>query len=85
MSKNITRINQQIRPNWEMIISLAVIMITTLGTTIPLYIQSTNQIESARQDMKSFNQTIREDMKQFHEEMKHIHGRVCSIEERNQK
>lgn len=62
---------QQNRPNWEMIISLAIIMITTLGTTIPLHIQTNNQIDAIHQEIIA-----------IHQEMKDFHGRLCIIEER---
>ena len=62
------------RMNVEMVISLVIIMVTTLGTTIPLYIQSSNQI-----------QAIREDISAIHAEMKDFHGRLCAIEEKNKK
>ncbi len=62
------------KTNWEMVISLALIMLTTLGTTIPLYVQSSNQISA-----------IHEEITAIHQEMKDFHGRLCAIEERNKK
>jgi|GEM_PF-1068801 hypothetical protein len=56
------------------VISLALIMLTTLGTTIPLYIQSTNQIAAIHTEITA-----------IHQEMKDFHGRLCAIEERNKK
>ena len=47
--------NVQPKANWEMIISLAIIMITTLGTTIPLYILSSNQIAAIQADVRDFH------------------------------
>jgi hypothetical protein len=47
--------NYQARTNWEMVISLVLIMLTTLGTTIPLYLQSSHQIEAIHQEMKDFH------------------------------
>jgi hypothetical protein len=43
------------RLNVEMIIALTIVMITILGSTIPLYIHSSNQIEAIRQDVKDFH------------------------------
>jgi len=60
------------RTNMEVIISIVIIMDTTLGTTIPLYIQSNNQIEAIRVDISA-----------IHQEIKDFHGRLCTIEERN--
>lgn len=58
--------------NNQVIISLVIIMVTTLGSTIPLYIHSSNLIDA-----------VREDVKAIHEEMKQFHGKMCVIESRN--
>lgn len=47
--------NIQPRANWEMVISLVLIMLTTLGTTIPLYLQSTHQIEAIQAEIRDFH------------------------------
>jgi hypothetical protein len=47
--------NFQVKTNWELIISVAVIMLTVLGTTVPFHIQSTNQINAIHQEMKDFH------------------------------
>lgn len=62
---------QTSRMNTEMIISLVVIMVTTLGSTIPLYLYTANQTSSQIQAIQA--------------EMKDFHGRLCAIEERNKK
>lgn len=54
MSKNYHN-NYQARTNWEMVASLVLIMLTTLGTTIPLYIQSTHQIEAIQAEIRDFH------------------------------
>lgn len=66
------------RMNLELIASLAIIMVTTLGSTIPLYLHTSSQ-------MQSFHKEIREDIHAIYEEMKDFHGRLCAIEERNKK
>lgn len=49
--------SQQIekRFNLELIISLVIVMATILGTTIPLYIHTSAQIEAIHQEMKDFH------------------------------
>lgn len=67
------------RISLDMIISLALIMVTTLGTTIPLYIHSNHitetHLEAIRQDAKEFRELWAQESKEFH-------GRLVSIEER---
>ena len=64
--------------SWELIISLAVIMVTTLGTTITLYIHSESTSNDRHKETSAQIQAI-------HEEMKDFHGRLCAIEERSRK
>jgi hypothetical protein len=56
---------------WQTIIQLVVVLMTILGSTIPLYMHTDAKLEIALQG-------IREDMRDFH-------GRLCAIEERNRK
>ena len=53
-------------------------MATVIGSTVPLYIHSTNQIDALRQSTENHLIAIQEEMKDFH-------GRLCAIEERNRK
>jgi len=71
--------------NWDSIISLGVVMATIIGSTVPLYIHSTNQTENLRQSMEANARAIHEEIHAIHEEMKDFHGRLCAIEERNRK
>lgn len=64
------------KPNWEMILSLSAIMLTSLGTTITLYVHSDNAANDRHRDTCAQIQAI-------HEEMKDFHGRLCAIEQRN--
>jgi len=61
-----------------MIVSLVIIMVTTLGTTIPLYIHSESQSNERHKETSAQLRAIQEEMKDFH-------GRLCAIEERNKK
>ena len=57
------------RIQWQPLVELIVVLLTILGSTIPLYLHTDNKLEIALQG-------IREDMRDFH-------GRLCAIEERN--
>lgn len=57
------------RIQWQPLVELIVVLLTILGSTIPLYLHTDNKLEAALQG-------IREDMRDFH-------GRLCAIEERN--
>jgi len=56
---------------WQPLVELVVVLMTILGSTIPLYLHTDSKLESA--------------LKGIQEEMKDFHGRLCSIEERNRK
>lgn len=43
------------RFNLELIISLVIVMATIIGTTVPLYIHSSNQITAISIEMKDFH------------------------------
>lgn len=53
---------------WQPIVELIVVLMTILGSTIPLYMHTDNKLETALE-------AIRQDMRDFH-------GRLCAIEER---
>ncbi len=79
MSKKNRNSNPQVHKwNNELIISLAVILVTTLGTTIPLYIHSSSQAREMHKETSAQLQAIQQEIKDFH-------GRLCAIEERNKR
>lgn len=43
------------RINLELLISLTIVMVTVIGSTIPLYIHSSSQITAIQQEMKDFH------------------------------
>lgn len=47
--------NQDKRINLELIISLVIVMVTILGSTIPLYIHTSSQIQAIHEEMKDFH------------------------------
>jgi len=66
-------------------IAIFAVIATNLGTVIALYIQGDRKMELHREETNKIIQGIRDDMKQFQEEMKIIHGRMCTLEERYRK
>jgi cell division protein FtsB len=78
MSSNHRKRYQRNGFNLELIVSLLIIMATTLGTTIPMYLHSNSLMYA---NMKETNANITA----IHEEMKDFHGRLCAIEERNRR
>lgn len=60
---------------WHPLIELIVVLMTILGSTIPLYIHTDNKLEASMSKMDATLQGIREDIRDFH-------GRLCAIEER---
>ncbi len=41
--------------NIELIISLVIVMVTILGSTIPLYLHTSSQIQAIHDEMKDFH------------------------------
>lgn len=87
MNENIDQkeINQRIQ--WQPLIELIVVLMTILGSTIPLYIHTDNKLEAAitRSDKKletSLNK-IDSTLQSIKDELRDFHGRLCAIEERN--
>jgi hypothetical protein len=63
---------------WQPLVELIVVLMTILGSTIPLYLHTDSKLEASMSKMDSTLQGIREEMRDFH-------GRLCAIEERNRK
>lgn len=79
--------------NWEILVAAGSIVFTILGVVVPLFIHSDNktreQLLEARKEtteqIGAIHRTIdaiRQDGLRFQEEMKLIHGRMCTLEER---
>ena len=72
---------------WQPIIELTILLFTTLGTTITLYLHTETKQQAYIQRMDTILEGIRQDSRDFHEayrqETKDFHGRLCQIEERN--
>lgn len=61
---------------WQTTIQLVIVLLTILGSTIPLYIHTDNKFEEGRRETNAIIEAIRQDIRDFH-------GRLCAIEERN--
>lgn len=47
--------DQKKSPNLELIIALVIVMVTVIGSTVPLYIHSSNQISAIQAEIKDFH------------------------------
>ena len=45
----------EMKINLELIISLVIVMVTILGSTIPLYIHTSSQIQAIHDEIKDFH------------------------------
>lgn len=61
---------------WQPIVELIVVLMTILGSTIPLYIHTDNKLEEHRKETNQLIEAIRMDIRDFH-------GKLCAIEGRN--
>lgn len=56
---------------WQPMVEMIIVLVTILGSTIPLYMHTDSKLEHALDGIR--------------EEMRDFHIRMCSIEERNKK
>jgi hypothetical protein len=63
---------------WQPLVEMAIVLVTILGSTIPLYLHTDSKMEASSARTQAVLEGIRQDMKDFH-------GRLCAIEERNKK
>jgi len=83
---------------WQQLIEMIVVLMTILGSTIPLYMHTDSKLETSlqnmREDAKIMHAETREHVRAIQEEMKDFHTklalqdqefkmRLCSIEERS--
>lgn len=57
---------------WQQMIELIVVMMTILGSTIPLFIQTDNKLESNRQETNALIKSIQADIRDFHVRLEKI-------------
>ena len=63
---------------WQPLVELGIVLITILGSTIPLYLHMDSKIDRFQEKNQEILDAIRMDIRDFH-------GRLCSIEEKNRK
>ena len=59
-------------------VELAIVLMTILGSTIPLYLHMDSKIDRFQEKNQEIIEAIRLDIRDFH-------GKLCAIEERNKK
>ncbi len=68
------------------LLTIAGIVLANIGTTIGLFVWSSNHATSLtqahREDVRLFSQETQSILKSIADEMKDFHGRLCAIEER---
>ena len=69
------------------VLTLIGVAIANIGTTITLFIWSTNRSEENRKEASTFLDEHRKEtnriLESIHQEMKDFHGRLCAIEEKH--
>lgn len=72
---------------WQPMIELIVVLLTILGSTIPLYIHTDNKMQALQVENNRIIEAIRLDMRDFHVRLEkqdsEFKSRLCAIEERN--
>jgi hypothetical protein len=61
---------------WQPLVELGIVLITILGSTIPLYLHMDSKIDKFQEKNQEILEAIRLDIRDFH-------GRLCTIEEKN--
>jgi len=61
------------------------IILTVTGTGIAIVGSNIALISWLRSDMKSFETEVRRLREEIHKELKDFHGRICAIQEKNNK
>lgn len=75
---------KEFRPSeWRPFLELCVVLVTIIGSTVPLYIHMDNRSHEQVTAIHHTLEAIRQDMRQHQTEMKELHGRTCALEERN--
>lgn len=75
------------------LVAISALVLANIGTTIGLFTWATNHAASDNRELRRVSEKMHSDIlrtcesiqsetRQFHEEMKIIHGRICTVEER---
>lgn len=72
---------------WQPLIEMIIVLVTILGSTIPLYIHTDSKILECNREFNTKLDKIAERMdatlQGIREDMRDFHGRLCAIEERS--
>ena len=74
MTNTESKTNRRSDIQWQPIIELAIVLITILGSTIPLYLHTDSKIDAMHITINAIQKEIQD-----------FHGRLCGIEERTKK
>jgi len=58
--------NEKQRIQWQPLVELIVVLLTILGSTIPLYLHTDSKLEASMSKMDDTLQGIREEIRDFH-------------------
>lgn len=61
--------------NFELIVSLIIIVVTILGSTIPLHLHTSTQIDAIHQEMKDFHGRLERQDAEYKAHMLHLHNK----------
>jgi hypothetical protein len=77
------------RIQWQPMVEMLIVLVTILGSTIPLYMHSDAKLDAYHVRSQETIDAIRQDMKEFHTQLalqdQEFKMRLCAIEERNRK
>lgn len=68
---------------WQPLIEMIIVLVTILGSTIPLYIHTDSKIEKSNEKMQEIANRMDTTLQGIREDIRDFHGRLCAIEERN--
>jgi hypothetical protein len=72
---------------WQPLVELGIVLITILGSTIPLFLHMDSKIdrfqEKNQENIELMRKETNEILKSIAQEIKDFHGRLCAIEEKN--
>lgn len=66
---------------WQPMVEMIIVLVTILGSTIPLYLQTDSKILHADSKMEEHRRESNRILEAIRQDMKDFHGRLCAIEE----